>query len=438
MCESDSSTYDNILQDNISQDNISQDTSSQDISSQDTSSQLSVYNINLAGDIINNYNVIIELGRGSYSIVWLVYSIKDSNFYAMKVQNPEDFDEGVDEINILKKIPPNEQYINKLVDYFVEVRIDENDDSIEYKFMCSVYKLCCGNLDGLSRKGEYANGFSINVVKKILKQVCSGLNTIHTKLNGFHGDIKPDNILLCGINNRDNEYIELYKKADYSYLYNKSKNIYMKENDVKKISIENKLRMRKTIHEKIIAGMPYIDTSPYICKDKYIENPMIKITDFGFYCHDNEQFNESFGTCYYMAPEIILKGDCTNMVDIWALGCMMYELVTGEILFDSDDKLSEDNINISHLNHITKLCGNFDIKYLNKTEHGKEYTCKKNINKNNLSLSTNSIVNAIHNKLKEHDINDIVLADLLEKMLRLTPTKRYTCKEIISHKWLTN
>ena len=74
-------------------------------------------------------------------------------------------------VNILKKIPPNEQYINKLVDYFVEVRIDENDDSIEYKFMCSVYKLCCGNLDGLSRKGEYANGFSINVVKKILKQV---------------------------------------------------------------------------------------------------------------------------------------------------------------------------------------------------------------------------------------------------------------------------
>ena len=55
MCESDSSTYDNISQDILSQDILSQDTSSQD-----TSSQSSVYNINLAGDIINNYNVIIK------------------------------------------------------------------------------------------------------------------------------------------------------------------------------------------------------------------------------------------------------------------------------------------------------------------------------------------------------------------------------------------
>ena len=105
-------------------------------------------NIDLSGDIMNNYNIIIELGRGSYSIVWLVFCIKDSKFYAMKVQNPEDFEEGVQEINILKRIPSDEQYINRLVDYFIEIRIDE--DMIEHKFMCSVYKLCCGNLDGLA------------------------------------------------------------------------------------------------------------------------------------------------------------------------------------------------------------------------------------------------------------------------------------------------
>ena len=75
-------------------------------SSSESSSESSTSscNINLAGDIINNYNVICELGRGSYSIVWLVFCITNNNFYALKVQNPCDFNEGMEEVDILKKI----------------------------------------------------------------------------------------------------------------------------------------------------------------------------------------------------------------------------------------------------------------------------------------------------------------------------------------------
>ena len=59
------------------------------------------------------YNVLVELGRGSYSRVWLVYCIVDSKYYAMKVQNPDDYTEGKDEINILKKIDKNELSVDK-------------------------------------------------------------------------------------------------------------------------------------------------------------------------------------------------------------------------------------------------------------------------------------------------------------------------------------
>jgi len=400
-----------------------------------TSSDISdISNIDLSGDIMNNYNIIIELGRGSYSIVWLVFCIKDSKFYAMKVQNPEDFDEGVQEINILKRIPSDEQYINRLIDYFIETRYD--DEMNEIKYMCSVYNLCCGNLDGMIRKGNFKNGYDIKTVKKIFKQVCIGLQTIHTKLNGFHGDIKPDNILLCGVNNRDKVYIELYKKADYNKLYNEAKKIYMIENNIKKISNENKLSIRKTIHKKIIDYMPSIDDSSYSCDKKYIDNPTIKISDFGFFCHDKEQFNESFGTCYYMAPENILKGDCTNMIDVWSLGCMLYELLTAEILFNPSDESTD-----SHLEMIIELCGEFDIGYLKTTEHYTKYFDKNGLllntkNKFNKSDKSDNTINNIYNKLKEHKINDINLANLLEKMLRLTPTKRYTLKELLNHKWL--
>ena len=146
---------------------------------------------------MNKYNIIEEIGRGGYSIVWLGFNIQDNNYYAIKVKF-DDFEEGKDEITIIKKL--NHKNITKLVDYFVEERFDENE--ILQKYMCSVYELCCGNLDGLARKGKYKNGYPQEIVFKFYNQLYDGLDYLHNKLKVFHGDIKPDNILLKGINNR--------------------------------------------------------------------------------------------------------------------------------------------------------------------------------------------------------------------------------------------
>ena len=407
----------------------------QNSSSDIMSSSSSVFNIDLTGDIINNYNVIVELGHGSYSIVWLVYCIEDNKYYAMKVQNPEDYEEGNDEINILKQIPSNEIYINKLKNYFIETRFI---DDIEYNFICSIFPLCCGNLDGLARKGNYNKGYPIPIVKKMLKQICMGLNTIHTKLNGFHGDIKPDNILLCGINDRDKKYIELYDMAQFPLLYKNIKKKYMTEKKMTKLTIKDKLRIRKELHMNIINSMPVIEESPYMFDKKYIDNLLIKITDFGFYCHKNEKFNESFGTCYYQAPEIILDGNCTEKIDIWALGCMLYELLTGEILFDADAD-ERGNSNFNHIEMMINLCGEFSSDFLNKTKNKKKYFNNKNkleniiYDKNNKNKDP---IDILRNKLNDHDINDNILCDLLIQMLILDPNKRISINNILAHKWL--
>ena len=63
------------------------------------------YNLhNLEGEILNNYNIIYELGRGGFSIVWLGYNISDCKYYAIKVQNSDDYEDGIDEIRIMKKL----------------------------------------------------------------------------------------------------------------------------------------------------------------------------------------------------------------------------------------------------------------------------------------------------------------------------------------------
>jgi serine/threonine-protein kinase SRPK3 len=389
-------------------------------------------NIDLTGDIINNYNIISSLGKGSYSRVWLAFNISDNKYYALKVQNPDDFADGKDEINILKKIPKDEPYINKLVEYFVETRFINDTPT---NFICSVYSLCAGNLDGLARKGKYKNGYPEHIIKKIFKQVLLALDTVHNKLHGFHGDVKPDNILLCGLNDRDNNYIKMYNKHNFSEIYNKTKKEYMLEKKLKKLDPALKSRVRKKIHSALIEMMDENNENQYLCDDKYIENPQIKLTDFGFYCHKNEFFHEPFGTRYYMAPDIIVMADCSEKVDIWALGCMLYELITGEILFDphSDEKGSTD---FHHLEMIINFCGEFNGLFQSGKFYKKFF---KNDKVKDMEYSDNfklSTFDKINEKLLNHKINNPTVVRLIDSMLQINPKKRPSIRDLLKNTWL--
>ena len=179
-------------------------------------------------------------------------------------------------------------------------------------------------------------------------------------------------------------------------------------------------------------SIPTIDISPYQFNDKFLENPSIKITDFGFYCNNSEKFNSSFGTQYYQAPEMILEGDCNSKVDIWALGCMLYELVTGEILFDPP----EPNMNINHLSMMINLGKKFTSDYLSKTKRKKLYFNKNGRLHDHAHNRVNSSIEDIKTKLNNKKIYDDNLIDLLQQMLTLDPNIRICITSVLKHKWL--
>jgi len=41
------------------------------------------------------------------------------------------------------------------------------------------------------------------------------------------------------------------------------------------------------------------------------------------------------GTLYYRAPEMFTGGGYNEKVDIWAVGCMIYKMITGKTPFES-------------------------------------------------------------------------------------------------------
>jgi len=148
-------------------------------------------NIDLEGKIISKYNILHKLGSGSYSIVWLAYNIENQKFYAIKVQHPNEYKEGVNENNFMRRLP-NDYNFNNLIDNFIEI-------SNNKKYLCSVYNLHSCNLDCLIRKGNYENGIPFNKSIRIIKDLFKSIYYLHKKLKICHADIKTDNILVKGV-----------------------------------------------------------------------------------------------------------------------------------------------------------------------------------------------------------------------------------------------
>lgn len=61
----------------------------------------------------------------------------------------------------------------------------------------------------------------------------------------------------------------------------------------------------------------------------------VKIIDFGSAIHlDENDEHYEIQTLPYRAPEIILKANYNHAIDMWSLGCIIYELVTHNVLFN--------------------------------------------------------------------------------------------------------
>lgn len=97
--------------------------------------------------------------------------------------------------------------------------------------------------------------------------------------------------------------------------------------------------------KQIAAGMQYLHSNKIIHRDLKSPNVLIgrhevvKISDFG----TSRQWNEistkmSFaGTVAWMAPEIIRNEPCSEKVDIWSYGVVLWELLTCEIPYKDVD-----------------------------------------------------------------------------------------------------
>uniref|UniRef100_A0A8C9L833 mitogen-activated protein kinase n=1 Tax=Pavo cristatus TaxID=9049 RepID=A0A8C9L833_PAVCR len=142
----------------------------------------------------------------------------------------------------------------------------------------------------------------------------------------------------------------------------------------------------------------------------------LKILDFGLARHTDDEMTGYVATRWYRAPEIMLNWMHYNQtVDIWSVGCIMAELLTGRTLFPGTD-------HIDQLKLILRLVGTPGPELLKKisSESARNYiqslSYMPKMNFENVFIGANPLA-----------------VDLLEKMLVLDTDKRITAAEALAH-----
>ena len=74
----------------------------------------------------------------------------------------------------------------------------------------------------------------------------------------------------------------------------------------------------------------------------YQNNPnQIKVIDFGSSCFEFERIYFYIQSRFYRAPEVLLDLGYSYEIDMWSLGCILFELYTGNPLFPGINEIEQ-------------------------------------------------------------------------------------------------
>lgn len=400
--------------------------------------------IDMLGIIFNSQYIIIKyLNRGTFSKVWLVYDIINNDYKVAKMHIKDDFDECENELKILTKLQSNSSdNVIKFYDTFFFEK-----QSIEYRVI--IFELL-----GVSMMTIINDIYDTKIIltnqliKHMYRQILTGIGHIHSN-NIIHCDIKPDNILTTilpttiknlieyltnfNLNNILEEFIKEFTPEDL-YEYNKVR----RKNIKKKIKQKSYRALKDYILDKIKI---YNDNQSF--ESNYLEEPkydlkqlldtsfVLKIIDFG-----NSEFQDDISESElyirsYRPIENILNINYNYKADIWVLGCIFYEILTGQILFTIENCT---NRNIEHLRQIKMLFGNFSDSVIDECDFYDDYFFNGKLKKNKnqyqdscyknfeMVLKDNILINDIQNKY----------TDFLKLFFEYNPNLRLNTKSLLN------
>ncbi|ORZ10989.1 kinase-like domain-containing protein [Lobosporangium transversale] len=258
-----------------------------------------------------------------------------------------------------------------------------NDCFVHRNHVCMVFDLLGQSIYDWLKDNSFCP-FPPNQIQYFAYQLLKSVEFLH-RLRLIHTDLKPENILLAN---------GAYRQVPYK---------------------KSPSKMRRILLD-----------------------PEIRLIDFGSATFQDEHHSNVVSTRHYRAPEIILGLGWSFPCDIWSIGCILVEFLTGEALFQTHD-------NLEHLAMMEAVLGPIPDKLVrscNKSAtkyfvHGRldypndetKRTSRKYVKAlKPLKDYVVPVTNRVENLSFAGD-----LRDLLSKLLTYDPEKRITAAQALRH-----
>ncbi|KAH9580108.1 Protein kinase domain [Trypanosoma melophagium] len=402
------------------------------------------------------YRVVKKLGWGYFSTVWLVWDYTEKRYYAMKIQkSARHYTEAAyDEIKLLGDImsadPDKTRCCARLNDYFEQTGPNGTH-------VCMVFDVYGEDLLSLIERYDY-RGVPLPIVKCISRQILVGLEHVHS-LEIIHTDLKPENVLLstpkhtiislmkryippplhqrprlverdpkCMTKSQRRRYykklktIEKNVKTSENTSVNLSHNVTEIDHENRDLQEEEEPKQTKTVSESETDSDWEVERLHHVV-----------LADFGNSCWTYRQFTDDVQTRQYRSPEVILGEPYSTPIDLWSAACMIFELITGEFLFDprKGDNYSRDE---DHLALMTELLGELpDSMRLGDGKYRSQYYNSRGELRSIKDLNFWSLEDVLHGKHKFTRKKASEIAQFLLPMLEFDPHKRATATEMLAN-----
>uniref|UniRef100_A0ABM5FCM9 non-specific serine/threonine protein kinase n=1 Tax=Pogona vitticeps TaxID=103695 RepID=A0ABM5FCM9_9SAUR len=364
------------------------------------------------GETLNRrYRVVQNLGRGYFSTVWLCQDVGKKRCVAVKIpKGGEDFSEAaLDEVMLLRyvcnsEIIPSPRNIciisHGKTNSYLSLQTYIPPWILDFSLhVCLVFELLGPSLQSLlSSRG--AHGLPLPFVKRATQQVLQGLSFLHKECRIIHADIKPENILL-----------------------------YVTEGSLRTL-LHNMAAL-----EHGAGAKPENDTAALLDLGNLMKMG-VKIADLGSACWTYKPFSKKIQTQPYRALEVLLGLDYSTPADIWSTACMVFELATGERLFEphAGQYFSRDE---DHVARIIELLGRIPPKI---ALFWKEKSTFFNSQGALLRMSWISFYDLYHILTDKHSWpahQAAVFTNFLLPMLEYAPERRAPAEKSLQHPWLS-
>lgn len=208
----------------------------------------------------------------------------------------------------------------------------------------------------------------------------------------------------------------------------------------------------KNLHEM---GIIHTDLKPENILVKWNEDKTVRIAigDLGAGCEVSDKEPYRTGTTEYRSPEAILETKFSPATDIWSLACIIFEMITGDYLFDPHNYLDDEEnlcgkhltaeseededyiLEHMHLHTMIAILGEIPRRVTKSSEEFKEHFHKDGTIRDK-KIDPTSIKEILIEdfELKEQLASEI--EDFLLPMLKYRQHERSTAAQLLEHPFL--